>query len=406
MPRFFYKAVSAAGEVLEGELDAQDRHSVINRLRDQGHVPLRVEEDKASLKSGFSLDLGGRSRRVRLKDLVILTREIATLLQAGLPLDQALATVQDLTRARPVRDLVGRILDQVRGGSSLANALEAQGGLFPNYYIGMVRAGEAGGSLDQVYEQLSETLARQAKLRESVRSALQYPTLVLAVALLSVIILLTEVIPEFKPLFVDAEATLPWSTRAIIALSDWLRAYWWALLLVFALAALTIARRLRHPAFRERWDAWALRVPLFGDIVRKAETARFGRTLGILLQNGVTLLNGLAMTADALNNHVIAQTLREVQGKLRKGEGLARPLFAAGVFPPVAIQLLRVGEESGQLEIMLLRVAEIYDDEVKRSLERFVSLLVPLITIALGVLVAVIIGSILSAILGSYDLPI
>jgi general secretion pathway protein F len=402
MPRFRYKAVTAAGEVVEGEIDGSSRTAVIEQLRRQGSLPIRADEHVSRLvhrKTGR----GFGQRRITLKDLLVFTQELATLLRAGLPLDRALSFVADLAEKPEFKTLAGNVLEKVRSGASFADALQAEGDIFPNVYTGMVRAGEAGGSLDTVLAQLGEMLARRQALEENVRSALQYPIFVLIAASVSVVILLTVVIPELRPLFKGAGVMLPWSTQIVIALSDGFRTYWWALGLAVALGLLGLRWMMRSPAMRHRRDALILRLPLFGDLVKKIEATRFSQTLGTLLRNGVTVLSALSITLETLGNRVIAQAVADVRGQLKKGDGLAQPLMKAGVFPPMAVHLIQVGEESGQLKEMLGRVAEIYEEEVKRTIQRVLALLVPLITVALGVLVAGIIGSVLSAILSSYN---
>ncbi len=404
MPRFTYKAVSPSGEVIEGDIEAASREMVVERLRRQGHVPIRAEPRKAAARPTFTGLF--KPRRVTAKELVHMTQELATLLQAGLPLDRALSVLGELTRPGPGRAMVGQILGKVRGGATLADALEGYPDVFPNFYCGLVRAGEAGGSLEEVLARLADSLERAQTLRENVRSALMYPIIVLIMAGLSLAVLMTLVIPEFRPLFEEAGAEMPLSTQIVIGVSDVFRAYWWAMAGGLLIGLLLLQRHNRDPRGRLRWDGWMIRAPIFGDLIRKAEAARFSRTLGTLMSNGVTVLNALAMTADTLENRAIAKAVAAVRGRLETGEGLAGPLGDTGVFPHLALQLFQVGEESGHLEPMLMRVADIYDTEVQRTIQRMLSLLLPLITIALGVLIAVIIGSILSAILGAYDLPL
>jgi general secretion pathway protein F len=404
LTRFTYKAVSPSGEVIEGDIEAASREMVVERLRRQGHVPIRAEPRKAA--PGPTLSGLFKPRRISPKDLVHLTQELATLLQAGLPLDRALTVLGDLTRAGPGRAMVGQIYERVRGGATLADALEQFPDVFANFYSGLVRAGEAGGSLELVLARLAESLERAQTLRENVRSALMYPAIVLIMAVLSLAVLMTLVIPEFRPLFEDAGAEMPLATQVVIWVSDIFSAYWWAMVAVVLAAVVILHRYNRDPKGRLRWDGWMIRLPLFGDLIRKAETARFCRTFGTLLTNGVTMLNALSMTVETLENRAIAEAVGALRGRLERGEGLADPLSESGVFPHLALQLIQVGEETGEMEPMLMRVADIYDTEVQRTIQRLLSLLVPLITIGLGVLIAVIIGSILSAILGTYDLPL
>jgi len=406
MPRFLYKAVSSDGEVIEGETQAPNRQAVIDRLHADGHVPIRAEESRraAAVKKAGMSELF-RPRNVRREDLLLITRELATLLQAGLPLDRGMSVMLELAPAGPVRDLLEDVREKVRGGATLADALAEQPNVFPNYYVGMVRAGEAGGTLEAVLTRLADTLERAAALRENVQAALRYPALVVIMAVISLMVLMTVVIPEFRPLFEDAGAAMPVSTQFIIGVSDFLAAYWWLVTLAVVFAVLALRQHNRTPEGRMRWDTWMIQAPVFGDLVTKIEVARFSRTLGTLLSNGVSVLNAMTMTNETLDNRAFAAAAAQAQGRLAKGEGLAEPLAETGVFPGLALQLIRVGEETGRLDAMLLRIADIYDGEVKTAIQKMLSLLVPLVTLGLGVLIAGIIGSMISAIMSSYDLP-
>lgn len=406
MPRFTYKAVAADGEMVEGELEAASRDAVVERLHAQGHVPIRAEERReAKPKSRLIVpDMLRRNRPARA-DLALFTRELAMLLQAGLPLDRALAVMQELGATPALQSLVDEIREAVRGGRALATAMEVRKDIFPNYYVGMVRAGEAGGSLDGVLTRLADTLERAQRLRENVQAALRYPMLVVILAAVSLLVLMTFVIPEFRPLFEDSGAAMPLSTRVVIGISDFLAVFWWAVLLAIIGVVVGLRRYRATPDGRARWDAWMISAPLLGDLTAKIEVARFSRTLGTLLANGVSVLNAMAMTAEVLENQVMAAAVLNAQGRLAKGDGLAEPLAESGVFPGLALHLVRVGEETGRLDAMLMRIADIYDEEVARAIERLLSLLVPAVTLGLGVLIAGIIGSMMSAIMSAYDLP-
>jgi general secretion pathway protein F len=327
------------------------------------------------------------------------------LLQSGLPLDRALSILGSLSAEGPVRRLVERILDQVRGGASLAEALEAQGEAFPSFYSGMVRAGEAGGALEVVLERLADTLERAQALRESVKSALIYPMLVVILAIGALVIMMTLVIPNFRPLFEESGAAMPLLTQIVIGISDFVRDFWWGLAGALALLVYGVRRHNATPAGRLRWDRWLVSLPLLGDLILKLEVARLARTLGTLLANQVNVLNAVSMALGTLGNRAVGDSLSELRGRLAKGEGFAVPLAEAGVFPVLAVQLIQVGEESGQLDGMLLRVADIYDEEVKRTIDRILALLIPVIIMVLGVVIALMIGSIVMAIMSSYDLP-
>jgi general secretion pathway protein F len=313
-------------------------------------------------------------------------------------LDRAIETLVDLGENERTKALLRRILGRLRSGVSLADALAESGGIFPHYYASMVRAGEASGALDIVLGRLAEFLEKSQQLRESVKTALYYPVFLLLMAVGSLIILLTFVVPEFKPLFESAGAALPLSTRILVAVGDFIKAYGW-LMLVGLLALVYLARRyFSTPAGRTVWDTFVLRLPFIGVLVTKIEVARFSRTASTLLQNGVGLLNTLGIVRDTVKNTTIASAIDNVALRLKEGRGLAQPLMATGQFPKLVVHLVRVGEETGKLEDMLAKVADIYDEEVSRTTARMLALLVPVLTIVMGVMVASIITSILSAI--------
>ncbi|HXH03634.1 MAG TPA: type II secretion system inner membrane protein GspF [Candidatus Competibacteraceae bacterium] len=406
MPLFRYQAVDAAGEVQYGEMDAPSQAALIDRLRDQGLLPLAAEETRPGQISAGSALAALRRRRVSTKAVALFTQQLANLLGAGLPLDRALSVLIGVAEDEPVAKLLARIQDKVRGGASLADAMEAQHGVFSRLYLNMIRAGEAGGSLELVLERLSDFMERSQALKESVTSALVYPIILLCVAAVSVIVLLTWVVPQFEELFADAGKALPLSTQIVIAAGEALRGYWWAGAGAVFLLVVWFQRQLAHPDSRYRWDALFLRLPLFGELVAKVEMARFSRTLGTLLGNGVAMLAALAIVKETLTNQVMAQAVASLSENLKAGQGLAEPLMETGVFPRMAVHMIRVGEETGRLETMLVRVADTYDREVQATVKRLLALLEPVLILGLGVVIAGIIMSILVAIMGLNDLAV
>lgn len=399
MPLFTYKAVSPAGEVQQGELEAADEQAVVRSLQGEGLIPLSTQPAKGK---GLSLELGfggGRGKRVNQKQITLITQELATLLEAGLTLDYSLQILLDLNDDPQISHLLSRLQDQVRGGDTFSQALEAQNGVFPRLYINMVRAGEAGGALQTVLARLADYLDRSAELRETVKSALVYPAILLFVAGLSVILLLVFVVPQFAQMFDDMGQTLPMATRIVIGVGDLVRGYWWALALAIVLLVYLARSHLAKPEARYRWDKRLLQLPLIGDLVAKVETARLSRTLSTLVHNGVTLLNALSLVKEVVSNRIIAEAIAQAAENLKHGKGLAEPLLEQAVLPRLAVQMIKVGEESGKLEPMLEKVADMYDREVKSAVQRMLSLLEPLLIVGLGVIVAGIIMSILVAIL-------
>jgi general secretion pathway protein F len=405
MTRFRFKAATSAGEVLEGEVDAPSRVVALDHLRKKGHLPIRVEPIVGAAADRASAAIS-RANRLPGREVALLTRELATLLKAGLPLDRALTLIVEMTEHAPVRKLIERLLLAVRNGASLTQALEPERDRLPAIYVGMISAGEAGGSLAEVLGRLADALEQTETLKETVRSALAYPALVLIVAIGSLAILLTVVLPEFRPLFESSGAKIPTSTAMLIWLGEVLSNYWWLLALIVLLIVFAISAHNRTPEGRMRRDRLLVSAPLIGDVVQKAEVARFCRTLGTLNGNGVPILEALKIASEAIANKAIAEVIRSLGQHLRRGERMAPHLARSHVFPRLAVQLVQVGEESGELTAMLLRIAQLYDDEVKRALQRLVSMMVPAITIALGLLVAGIVATMLSAILSTYDLAL
>jgi len=404
VPRYRFEAVDAAGEVLRDEVEAQTPEAAIERLRDQGLLPLSVNEAKGGLlRGGLGQPLFSKRRALSRKIVALFTQQLASLLAAGMPLDRALTILIGVSEDERSKALLERVQEKVRGGSTLADALEAQDA-FSRFYLNMVRAGESGGALETVLRRLNEFLERSQALRETVTSALIYPIILLTVSALSVIILLTFVVPQFQRLFADAGKTLPLATQIVIAVGDGFRYYWWAGAIVIVLIVAAVRRMLNQPDSRARWDRWLLRAPLFGDLIAKVETARLTRTLGTLLGNGVSLLNALTIVRETLTNQVMASALGEVAEHAKTGRGLAEPLMEAGHFPKLAVQMIRVGEETGQLQEMLIQVADTYDGEVQTAVKRLLTLLEPALILGLGAVVAGIIMSILVAILSLNEL--
>ena len=400
MPKFLYKAVKLDGEPVEGELDASDEAAVIRHLQDAGLIPLETRS-AGGLRAQFART---RRRRLSQKEIGVLTRELATLLEAGMTLDRSLQILIELSDAEHLTRVLSDLQERVRGGASFSSALEAQDGQFQRLYINMVRAGEASGALDQVLDRLADYLERVAELRQTVTSALVYPSILLFVSGLSVILLLVFVVPQFTVMFQDMGAALPLPTRIVVGAGDLFRNYWWAMLVALAVIAVILERWLQNDEVRTRLDHRVLELPLFGDLVWKMETTRLCHTLAALLKNGLPLLSALNLAKEVVSNRKIAGLLDEAGDDLKHGRGLAGPLARLGALPDLALQMIRVGEESGALDGMLAKVASIYERETRASVQGMLTLLEPVLIIGLGVIVAGIIISILMAILGANEL--
>ena len=405
MPRFLYRALTASGELVSGEIDGPDSVSIIARLNDEALLPIDAVEQRARKCGRTPLRLTGR-RAIRLRDLALFSQQLARLLRAGLPLDRALEIAADLAADRRGAEAIRQTLARVRDGAGLAEAMAAQRRSFPEAYVSMVRAGEEGAALPAVLGRLADFLGRSEANRQRIASALIYPAILVGVAALSVSLVLTVVLPQFKPLFAEAGARLPESARVLLAAGDVLGAYWWAILLAVALAALGLRHALRLPRAAAARDRLVLKLPLAGSLARRFDIGRFARTLAVLLANGVAAPRALALSGAAIGNRVIAQAVETVAARFKEGEGLSVPLSRSGEFPALAIQLIRIGEETGRLEEMLNEVAETFEEEAERTVERLIALLVPAITIAMGIVIAAIIATVMTAMISINDLAV
>jgi len=411
MPLFRYKAVAPGGAVSVGELDAANEGEILDRLRDQGLMPMQVAPAQAGAVAAPARGEARAPRRSLFaqkrfsgEQLMAFTRELATLLRAGLPLDRALETLIGLTSTPYAATFLQGIRDEVRGGKAMSQALDARREVFNRFYVNIVRAGEAGGALATVLTRLADTMERNKDLRETVKSALIYPIILIGVAVSSVMILLIYVVPQFQQTFSQAGKALPLPTEVVIFVGTFLKKWWWAMIAFVALVVLWARRKLREPRFRRRFDARVLKLPVLGDLLVKIEVARFSRTLATLLGNGVTLLSALSIVKETLGNLVLSASLDGVTARLREGKGFGRPLLDTGLWPKLATQMILVGEESGRLEEMLGRVADVYDREVQVSVKRFLAILEPALILGLAVLIGGIVFSILLGVMGMSEL--
>jgi general secretion pathway protein F len=405
MARFEYSALSAAGDIVSGELDGPDAAAIIERLHEQALLPIHAVEKRPEKSGSFSFRLPA-SKSLPGRDLALFSQQLARLLKANLPLDRALEILTGLAAERRSGDVIRRTLERVRDGASLAEAMAAQEKAFPQAYISMIRAGEIGGALQAVLARVADFLVRSEAIRQTIISALIYPALLILVAALSITLVLTVVLPQFEPVFREAGARLPVSTRIVMSLGDGLRDYWWVLLL--ALAVIAVGWRLLkgRPAVALRRDSVVLALPIIGDLVGKFEIGRFSRTLGVLLANGVAAPQALALCGGVVGNRIIAAAVETAATRFKEGEGLSAPLAGTGHFPALSVQLIRIGEETGRLDEMLQEVAEIYEQEVQRALERLLALLVPAVTIAMGAAIALIIVAVMTAMISINDLAV
>ncbi|HEY1707123.1 MAG TPA: type II secretion system F family protein [Rhizomicrobium sp.] len=404
MASFRYRAVTESGTLTSGVLDADSYGDAVAQVRALGHLPI-----SASLAGTADwrvwLDRAVPVRGHSARAIAVATRELSALLQGRLPLDRALTILAELEETRSLRGPLTAVLASVQDGSSLADALEATN-VFPKSYVTMVRAGEMGANLEETLRALADYLARASAIRETVMSALLYPAILLCTAGLSVVFILVFVLPEFAPMFAASGKALPRSTEIVMAAGTFVTGYWWLIIAGVLAAFLAWRRAMKEVAVRRTLDVLVLRLPIIGNLVRKIEIERFSRTLSALLTNGVALPQALLITRDTLSNSVIANAVGETAARLKEGEALVTRLRQTGAFPTLALDFVRVGEETGALGEMLLRQAELYEREIRHSIERLLALLVPLLTILMGALVAGLIASILTAILSINDLAL
>ena len=396
MPIFSYRATTLEGAVLEGAIEAADERAAVERLKISGMIPLKVFTHQEGIKKRFQL-------RFSKGDLLNFTTELAALLGAGLPLDRSLNILSGISESKETQNIIQAILKSIREGRSFSEALQKHPRMFSKLYINMIRAGEAGGVLDEVLEKLNEFLESAKELKEQVVSSMIYPIILLATGGLSIIILLIYVLPKFSVIFAEVGSSLPLPTEILLTVSQGLRSYWWVFLAAIIGGWLLFRTYIKSEQGKYRWDAVKLR--LMGEVIRKLETARFCRTLGTLLRSGVPLLQALKNAQDVITNQVFAKAIEGVSKEVKEGKGIALPLSGAHVLPPLALSMIKVGEETGQLDHMLLKVAVTYEKSLRVAIKRFISFLEPAMILAMGLMIGFIVLSMLMAIFSITELP-
>jgi general secretion pathway protein F len=396
MPLFSYRATTMDGSIIEGAIEASDEVSAAERIKNSGLIPLKIFIQDKRLKGRFAL-------RSSKGDLVTFTTELSALLGAGLPLDRSLNILSEISESGEMKETIQSILRSIREGSSFSEALQRHPKIFPRIYINMVRAGEAGGVLDVVLEKLNEFLESMKELREHIFSAMIYPTILVLTGGASIAVLLTFVLPRFSVIFSELGRSLPLPTQILLTVSDAIRSYWWVIFVSLMGIWVSFKSYIKSEAGRYRWDSFKMK--MMGEIVKKIETARFCRTLGTLLQSGVPLLQALNNAKDVVSNQVIASKIDIIAKGAKEGRGIAVPLNEIRLFPPLALSMIKVGEETGQLDTMLLKVAQTYERSLRVAIKRFVSFLEPALILGMGIIIGFIVISILMAIFSIVELP-
>jgi general secretion pathway protein F len=396
MATFSYRASTMEGTIVEGAIEAVDEKSAIERLKSTGVIPLKIAAPEEGIGKRFTL-------RSSKGNLLTFTTELSALLSAGLPLDRSLNILSDISESKDMKNIIQSILKSIREGSSFSDALQRHSKVFPRLYINMIRAGEAGGVLDVVLDKLNEFLESSKELKEHVVSVMIYPLILIITGGISIIILLTYVLPKFSTIFAELGSSLPLPTQILLTFSNILKSYWWIVLLMIIGSWFVFKNYIKSDTGRYKWDTFKLK--MMGDVIRKLETARFCRTLGTLLKSGVPLLQALNNAKDVISNQVIASAIDAVSAGAKEGKGIAIPLSDAHVFPPLALSMIKVGEETGQLDTMLMKVALTYEKSLNTAIKRFVSLLEPAMILSMGLFIGFIVISMLMAIFSITELP-
>jgi len=397
MPVYEYTALDRAGKNKNGIIDADSLKAARQKLRGSGIFPVEVKETQAvpAGKEAATFALPVFFNRVKPDEVHVLTRQLATLLNAGIPLVAALDALIHQTTNASLKRVLSQIKDSVNEGNSLTHSLAEHPKIFSSIYINMVRAGEASGSLDLVLDRLAEFGERQQAVKSRFKAALVYPLFMACVGILILFFLLTFIVPNITRIFTEINQALPLPTLILIALSDFLKSYWWAVLLALAVCIIGLREAIKREKVRRMWDSLVFRLPVVGLVNRKIALARFTRTLGSLLQNGVPMLTALQIVQNIVNNVMMSQVIEEATEDVRAGRSLYNSLMQHEWFPPMVLQMISVGEHSGQLEAMLSKVADAYERDVEAHILGMTSLIEPVMILIMGIVVLFIVLSIL-----------
>jgi type IV pilus assembly protein PilC len=375
-----YKVRDRAGNLVSGQLIGDSEGLVMTKLREMGMTPIEVKKANAGLKMEINL----RPGRVKLKDLAVFSRQFATMVNSGLPILRALSILSDQTANKELQKVLVQVRLDVEQGASLSGAMERHPKAFSDLYVAMVKAGETGGVLDNVLLRLADNIETEVELRRKIKSAMTYPVVVVALVMLILSAMLLFVVPQFESIYAQLGGELPLPTRLLLSVSNAVRSYWYVFLLLMFGTVFALRRYKKTDRGRAQMDAVKLKVPVFGGLFHKTALARFSGTLGMLLRSGVPILQALDIVADTVNNKVISKAVVDVQGAVREGESMAKPLSRHHVFPPMVVQMLAVGEETGAVDTMLDKVADFYNSEVSASVDALTSLIEPLMIAIIG----------------------
>jgi len=378
MPTFAYTARTLSGDLKSSTMDANTREDVVAQLRRQKLIVVKVDEERGRKKGGG---------KIKTRDIVIFTRQFATMINAGLPLVQALDILSKQSENKSLKEVTRQVVYDVESGHTVADALGKHPKAFSELYVNMVAAGEAGGILDTILSRLAVFMEKNDALVRKVKGAMIYPGVIISVAVIAITVLLVFVIPTFEQMFASVNLALPMPTRIVIGMSRFLTGYWWAVLATIIGLVVMTKRYYATPGGQLAIDRFMLRLPVLGDVLRKSAVSRFTRTLGTLISSGVSILDGLEITAKTAGNRVIHDAIMQSRSSIAGGDTIAAPLAKSEVFPPMVISMIAVGEQTGGLDEMLSKIADFYDEEVDAAVSALLSLLEPMMIVFLGVVV-------------------
>jgi general secretion pathway protein F len=401
---FSYEATTSDGNIVTGTIEVANERSAVERIQDMGYYPLKIKkavEGEGAIQRLLAFIEGG----VKEKDIMAFTYQLGVLLEAGFPLDRSLAILSGLSEKKKLKDLVSDLISHVRSGKSFSDSLLKFPSVFPPFYSNMVKAGEAGGFLEETIARLSDYLENSQSIKSDVRSALIYPSLLSFVGGTAIVILLTFVVPQFTSIFADMGEALPLPTMILLTLSNAMIDYWWLMLVLVAGTAFAVMQYVKSPIGRRAWDGLKFRLPVFGKLFQETAVSRFSRTLGTLLNSGVPILNALNIVQGTLGSDRIAEAITAVKESARRGKGISDPLANSDIFPPIAVHMITVGEETGKLDEMFIKIADRFDIEVRNTIKRMLAMLEPVLILLMGIVVGFIVISMLMAIFSINELP-
>jgi type IV pilus assembly protein PilC len=382
---FKYSVRDRAGKLISGELAAETEAALVSRLKSMGYAPISIEQANTGLQK--ELTIPGFGPKVKLKDLAIFSRQFATMINSGLSLMRALTILAEQTESKELARVVGEVRNDVESGSALSVAMGKHPKVFPPLMVNLCKAGEVGGFLDAVLLQVAENYEAEVKLRSKIKSAMTYPVVVGCIAMIALIVMLTFVVPSFAKIFKTLGSKLPAPTQMLVDISHAMK-FILPLMIIGFIAFMIVWRRVRHQEnVRRVVDPWKLKVPVFGPLFQKVAIARFARNLGTMIKSGVPILQALEIVADTTGNWTITEAVHDVQDSVRQGESLTQPLSQHDIFPPMVVQMMAVGEDTGALDTMLAKIAEFYDQEVEATTESLTALIEPIMIAVLGGLV-------------------